>query len=354
MNAPGGPGTAPATNAGGRDAGPTAEATNAPGGPGGRHRWRRVLRPVLTVAFVAAVVGGVTVALRGQQWSALGRLLRPETAGWLFAALVVTAVGLLCGTRAWTLTLAALGAPVPTGAGIRMFFVGFLGKFVPGRLWGLLAQLRLGEQAGVSRVRMAGTYLVNLVVVMLTGGAVGLLVAPAVLGTGLAWLLVPVALLAVLVVRPGVIDTLVALAARVTRRPPPATLTRPADVRRSIGYQSLSWVLSGVHLWVLAVLLGAEAGTALPVAVGAFALATTAGTLALFVPDGAGVREVIVVAALATVLPLPAAVTAAIASRVLTTLAEILTAGTALAAVALRERATRPATARLTPTPTTS
>ncbi|TDC42162.1 lysylphosphatidylglycerol synthase transmembrane domain-containing protein [Micromonospora sp. KC213] len=304
----------------------------------GRRSWRRVLRVALTVAFVAAVVGGVALALRGQQWSTLGRLLRPETIPWLLGALLVTSVGLLCGTRAWLLTLAAVGSPVPTGAGIRMFFVGFLGKFVPGRVWGLLAQIRLGEKAGVSRARMAGTYLVNLVVVLLTGGAVGLLVAPAVLDSGLAWLVVPVALLAVLAGWPGVIDTLVGLAARVTRRPRPAALDRPADVRRSIAYQSLSWVLSGVHLWIVAVLLGADAGAALPVAVGAFALATTAGTLALFAPDGAGVREVTLVAALATVLPLPAAVTAAIASRVLTTLAEVLTAAVALAAVSIRDR----------------
>ncbi|WP_165945169.1 lysylphosphatidylglycerol synthase transmembrane domain-containing protein [Micromonospora sp. KC723] len=299
------------------------------------------MRSALTVAFVAAVVGGVALALRGQQWSTLGRLLRPETIPWLLGALLVTSVGLLCGTRAWMLTLAAVGAPVPAGAGIRMFFVGFLGKFVPGRLWGLLAQIRLGEKAGVSRARMAGTYLVNLVVVLLTGGTVGLLVAPAVLGSGLAWLAVPVTLLTVLAGWPRVIDTLVDLAARLTRRPRPATLDRPADVRRSIAYQSLSWLLSGVHLWIVAVLLGADARAALPVAVGAFALATTAGTLALFVPDGAGVREVTMVAALATVLPLPAAVTAAIASRVLTTLAEVLTAAVALVAVAVRERTAR-------------
>ncbi|WP_083802319.1 lysylphosphatidylglycerol synthase transmembrane domain-containing protein [Micromonospora sp. ATCC 39149] len=323
---------------------------------------RRAWRAALTAVFVAAVLGGVTLTLRGQQWSTLGRLLRPDTAGWLLAALLVTGVGLLCGMRAWTLTLASVGAVVPPRTGVRMFFVGFLGKFVPGRVWGLLAQLRLGDAAGVSRGRMAGTYLVNLVVVLLTGGAVGLLVAPAVLGTGtgLAWLLLPVALLVVLAIRPRVLDLLVRLAARVARRPRPAPLHRPAEVRHAIAWQSLSWVLSGVHLWIVAVLLGADAGAALPAAVGAFALATTAGTVALFVPDGAGVREVLVVAALSTVLPLPAAVTAAVASRVLSTLAEALTAGLALLAVAASERLAtsgNPATPsagpdpRLTPTP---
>lgn len=303
-----------------------------------RPRLRRALRAAMTVAFVVAVTAGVAVALHGQDWRTLAQLLRTGAIPALLAALLVTAAGLLCGTRAWMLTLSSTGSPVRAGEGVRMFFVGFLGKFLPGRLWGLLAQIRLGERAGVGRARMAGTYLVNLVVVLLTGGTVGLLVAPVLLDAGLAWLSLPAVLLAVLAARPGLIDRLVGLAARLTRRPRPAPLTRPGDIRRSIAYQTASWVLSGLHVWVIAMLLGADPVLALPVAVGGFALATVAGTLALFLPDGAGIRELLLVAGLATVLPWPAAVTTAIASRVLTTLAEVLTAGVALLAAGVWDR----------------
>ncbi|GAT79521.1 hypothetical protein [Streptomyces sp. F-3] len=300
--------------------------------------WRRAL----TVLFTVAVAAGIGLALRGQDWSVLAQLLHPGSVPALLGAVLVTAAGLLCGTRAWMLTLSAVAVPVPAPTGVRMFFVGFLGKFVPGRVWGLIAQMRMGEQAGASKAQMAGTYVVNLVVVLLTGGAVGMLVAPALFDHGLWWTPLPLVPLAVLLARPDLVHRCAALAARVARRRPPPSPGRPRDLRRSLLYQTASWVLSGLHVWVTALLLGADPLPALPAAVGGFALATVGGTLAVFAPDGAGVRELMLVPALATVLPLPAALTTALVSRVLTLVAELATSGVALGAAALHGRRTSP------------
>lgn len=294
--------------------------------------WRRVL----VVLFAVAVLAGAGLALRAQDWSVLAQLLHPGSAPALLGAVVVTSAGLLCGTRSWLLTLSAIAGPVPARAGVRMFFVGFLGKFVPGRVWGLIAQLRMGERAGASKAQMAGTYVVNLVVVLLTGGAVGMLVAPVLFDEGVWWmLLVPLVPLGALLVRPELVHRSAVLAARVVRRSPPPPPGRPGDLRRSIAYQTGSWVLSGLHVWVTALLLGADPLPALPAAVGGFALAAVGGTLVVFAPDGAGVRELILVPALATVLPLSAAVATALVSRVLTLVAELATAGAALGATGL-------------------
>ncbi|WP_103528367.1 lysylphosphatidylglycerol synthase domain-containing protein [Streptomyces sp. SM12] len=307
-------------------------------GRAGRRMSRTAWRRLLTVAFSLAVVTGVVLALRDQDWSALAGLFHGGSAVALLGAAVVSAAGLLCGTRSWLLTLSAVALPVPGAAGVRMFFVGFLGKFVPGRVWGLIAQMRMGEQVGATKSQMAGTYLVNLVIVLLTGGAVGLLVAPTLLADGAGWLLLPLALLLVLVARPDLIHVLAGLAARLARRQPPPSPGRPGNLRLAIVFQTLAWVLSGVHLWVIAVLLGADPAASFPVAVGGFALAVVVGSVAVFAPDGVGVRELLLVPALATVLPLPAAVAAALASRVLTLVAELATSGAALGAVALRDR----------------
>ncbi|WP_162793658.1 lysylphosphatidylglycerol synthase domain-containing protein [Streptomyces paludis] len=297
--------------------------------------WRRSLAAL----FAVAVVAGICLALRGQDWSVLAGLFHGGSAAALLGAVVISAAGLLCGTRSWLLTLSAIALPVPTGTGIRMFFVGFLGKFVPGRVWGLIAQIRMGERAGATKAQMAGTYLVNLVVVLLTGGLVGMLVAPALLPHGVWWLLLPLVPLAVLVARPELIHGLAGLAARIGRRPPPPPSPgRPGALRRAVAYQTVAWVLSGLHVWVLAVLLGAAPLPALTASVGGFALATVAGTLVVFAPDGVGVRELLLVPALASVLPLPAAIATALGSRVLTLVAELVTSGTALGGVALRDR----------------
>lgn len=305
-------------------------------------RWRRAL----AVLFAAAVVAGVCVALRGQDWSVLARLLHGGSVPALLGAVLVTAAGLLCGTRSWMLTLSAVAVSVPARTGVRMFFVGFMGKFVPGRVWGLIAQMRMGEQAGATKAQMAGTYLVNLVIVLITGGTVGMLVAPALLGDAAGWLLLPPVLLLALVVRPDLIHRSAGLAARIARRQPPPSPGRPQDLRRSLVYQTLSWVLSGLHVWVIAVLLGAAPLPALSAAVGGFALATVVGTLALFAPDGVGVRELLLVPALATVLPLPAAVATALGSRVLTLVGELATSGVALGAAAFYGRRIPPTTLR--------
>lgn len=304
--------------------------------------WRRVLAAL----FAVAVLAGVALALRGQDWSVLSPLLRPGSVPALLGAVLVTSAGLLCGTRSWLLTLSAIALPVPARTGVRMFFVGFLGKFVPGRVWGLIAQLRMGERAGATKAQMAGTYVVNLVIVLLTGGAVGMLVAPALLGDGVWWMLLPLALLTVVLIRPGLVHRSAVLAARVARRRPPPSPGRPRDLRRSILYQTASWVLSGLHVWVTALLLGADPLPALPAAVGGFALAAVGGTLVVFAPDGAGVRELMLVPALATVLPLSAAVATALVSRLLTLVAELATAGAALGVTTLRGRRTLPRTLR--------
>ncbi|MCE7079793.1 lysylphosphatidylglycerol synthase domain-containing protein [Streptomyces sp. ST2-7A] len=326
----------PAGPAPGSDDAGTVGRETAPARPrhGAAVAWRRAL----TVIFAVAVVAGVLVALRGQDWSVLAELLHGGSAAALLGACLVTAVGLLCGTRAWLLTLSAIAAPVPARTGIRMFFVGFLGKFVPGRVWGLIAQMRMAEQAGVTKTQMAGTYLVNLVIVLLTGGVVGLLVARTLPADGAVWLLLPPALLLVLVVRPDLIHVLAGLAARVAGRQPPPPPGRSGNLRLAIVFQTAAWVLSGLHVWVIAVLLGAEPLPALPAAIGGFALAVVVGSLAVFAPDGIGVRELLLVPALAPVLPLHAAVAAALGSRVLTLIAELATSGVALGVVALRDR----------------
>jgi len=84
----------------------------------------------------------------------------------------------------------------------------------------------------------------------------------------------------------------------------------------------------------LAILLGAHPLPALPACVGGFALAMLVSSVAVFLPDGWGAREVTMVIPLATVLPLPVAGIAAVASRLVTYASEL--AGAALATLLAR------------------
>jgi glycosyltransferase 2 family protein len=193
----------------------------------------------------------------------------------------------------------------------------------------VLAYVRLGGAAGIPAGRMVAAYLLNTVVVLLTAAVVGVLCVQG-LGAGGLWLLAVWPLALAVLWRPGVLAAVARRAARLLGREPPTGEFSDRDVRCALALEMLCWAVSGLHLWLIAVLLGAPAGRALPVCVGAFALATVAGALTLVVPDGAGTRELVLLGALSVVLPWAEAGAAALASRVCCTLAELLGAGAAL------------------------
>lgn len=308
-----------------------------------RSRWRRVVRPVLLAAFLLAIAVGLAGALRGQNWSVLASLTAPRSLALAAAAFAANSVAMFLSMVAWRALLVDLGSDSSGGGQVsavlsaRIYYVGFLAKYVPGRLLPLLANIRMGRAAGVKAGRMATVYVLTMVISSLTGLTVGLLAAGAFGGPGAALLLaaLPVAAFAA---RPDLVNRAAGAAARLLRRPAPEARASGRGVRRSIAAQLLCWLAAGLQLWLLAIAQGAPAVRALPVCVGAFALGTVGGVVVVLAPDGIGVREAILLVALTTVLPLPAATAVVVASRLVCTLSEITAAGAALAAAELARR----------------
>lgn len=286
---------------------------------------RRALRRTLAVCYAVAATAGIAWALHGAQWSAARELLAPRALPYVVLAAAVNVAGIGLGMVAWRGLLTGLAGPVPARPASRLYFISFLGKYVPGRVWTLLAQIRLAESVGVRPAEITATFGLSLAVVTLSGLVAGALIAPA-LGVGAAWLAVPAALFAAGLARPGWIAAPLMWASRLVRR----ELTLPPDADRrlriAMTLQLLCWGVSGLHLWLLAIVLGADPLPALPAAVGGFALAMVAGSYALVVPDGVGVREVLLALVLTPVLPVSAVGVAVLASRLICLLTEVVTA----------------------------
>jgi uncharacterized membrane protein YbhN (UPF0104 family) len=316
-----------------------------------RGRLLPVLRRLATVLFVVAIVVGVAVALRDADWAAVRAMAQPSDLALLGAALLVNSVGLVLGMLSWRSLLAGLGSRLGVWTAARIFFVGMITKFVPGRFWALIANIRMGRTAGVTPARMATGYVLNIAVMSLTGLTVGLVAAPSVLGGQAGWLVLAALPVLAATVRPELANRLAAALARLLRRPAP-TPARHGDLRQAIGAQALSWLVAGVQFWLVAIAAGAPpAGSAL-VCIGAFGLAAVVGSFVVFVPDGIGVREGILLVALAGLLPLPAAGAVVLVSRLVCTVSEIASAGVALlAAEVLRRREKRDAAPELDVTP---
>jgi hypothetical protein len=109
-------------------------------------------------------------------------------------------------------------------------------------------------------------------------------------------------------------------------------------VATALAWALASWVPYGLQVWLLAVRLGAPPGRAVVLSIGGFAFAWSVGFVAVFVPAGVGVREVLLVAVLGTVLSTGDATAIALVSRLLMTAGDLCAAGLAVAFARLGRR----------------
>ncbi len=286
---------------------------DAPEGSRRRASWRRTaVSGVLVVAMVVAFA----VVLRGQ-WADIVDSLGRQHWYAVLGAFGLALVGVVVSFVIWRGTLAVLGSRLPALAAARLFFVTQLGKYLPGAVWPVLAQMRLGKELGVPRQRMGLAFLLTLGLSTLVGILVGAAALPALLraeGRVVLLGLLAVPLLVALLV-PRVLNALLGTGLRVLRRPGLERPLHEGDVVRGVGSALLFWLLYGGHVWLLAVGLGADPLRALPVAVGGFAIAFSLGPLLVVLPAGAGVREAVLILLLHAVLPTSDAAAVALTSR---------------------------------------
>ena len=123
--------------------------------------------------FLAVVVSlaAVALALDGEEFLAGVRRLGVPS---LLLALLFTVGNVVLSAVAWRSVLADLGSIMSTRATGQVFFVGQLGKYLPGSLWHVVAQVELAADHGVSRRRSASATVVHVVIVFTTALLLGL------------------------------------------------------------------------------------------------------------------------------------------------------------------------------------
>lgn len=294
-----------------------------------RTSWRRALVSGLLVVAMVVAFGW---ALAGR-WDEIVDRLADQRPAVLIGALGLALAGVYMSFLLWRGTLSTLGSDLPLRPAGRLFFVTQLGKYLPGALWPVLAQMRMGRELGVPRQRMALAFLLTLGLATVVGILVGVTALPALLraeGRVVLLGLLALPLLGLLFV-PAVLNWSLNLALRMIRRPGLEQPLEGRDVVRGVTWALAFWLVYGGHVWLLAVGLGAEPLDALPVAIGGFAIAFSLGPLLVVLPAGAGVREAVLVVLLASVLTTSEAVAVALTSRGILMLTDgLLAAGAAL------------------------
>ena len=310
------------------------------GAPASGPAWRRALGFTLRavesrlfkLAFVLAMVGlGIyTVA---NQWtdfrSGLDRL------GLVAAveALACVLIGLVLTMQAWRSLLAAAGSRLPVRPSSRIFFIGQLGKYVPGSVWPVLAQMELGRTYRVPRQRSATTAMLAMMIGLTSGLLVTLVGLPFLAGGSVqkywwAFLFIPVLLVCL---HPKVLNPAIALGLGLMRKPAPETPLTGRVICTAIAVNVFAWVFNGLQIWVMTARLGVHGADTLLACVGAYAFAWCVGFLIVLAPAGAGIREVILIAELSSLTGVThgAAVAIALVSRSVTILADLAGAGVA-------------------------
>lgn len=253
-------------------------------------------------------------------------------------SLVALVVSILVSTYGWQVMVDDLGKPIGYLRGAQICLVGQLGKYVPGSVWAYLLQMELGRKAGVARARVFTGSLVQFGVGIVAALVLSILAMPAVFSNSpnALWLfvLLPAGLIAL---HPKILTWGTSLVLKTLRRPPLDHQLSWKTIGKVFGASILAFSFQGVHLWLLANSVGAPGFTGLVLCVGAMAIAMTSGTFAFILPSGAGVREVVMVAVLtASGLSVGQATAFAVASRVMFTVADLITAGGAALGARLR------------------
>ena len=297
---------------------------------------------------VVATVIGFAVLQVVREWDEVSATLRQLPWPHVLLALVAVSGGVLLSPLVWRAALAAVGPRVGVSDAAEIDLVGQLGKYVPGSVVALVLQRELARSAGVSRARGLTASLLTAGVAVVTSLLVGLLAVPALAGSEpvLLWLftLLPVGLA---LLHPTaltfVVDRLLAL---LRQAPLPRRLAGRAIARAS-GLSLLVYLLYGLHLFLFVDALPAAEATnralLLVLCVGTMGVAMTAGLVAFVLPSGIGARELVIVGALAAVLPYGQALALALVSRVLFTVVELASAAAAVLAARLSARRGTPA-----------
>ncbi|MBP2708420.1 flippase-like domain-containing protein [Microbispora sp. RL4-1S] len=310
---------------------------------GGGARRRRVFA-ALRLAAYALVLG----FLAYQLWRVrhgLGHSL--ARVGWraCLVATLLAAVGGVPGFVGWRMLLAGLGTRLPLPVAVRVFFLAGVTRYLPGGVWPAVAHAAMARPLGEPPARLAAAFVAGQGLGVIAGLGVGLVALPRLVPAGpLWWGLVPLLAAALVpLAAPRLLSRLLGIAQRVLRRGGPAPVL-PA--RRTLlavtGLMALGWLVSGLHVAVLAIALGAPPGGALTVGIGGFALSTVAGIFTVIMPSGLGAREAVLGLTVATLLTGPGLVTLVALSRVLITVADLASTAAVLAALTWAGRRSRP------------
>jgi glycosyltransferase 2 family protein len=285
----------------------------------------RLLRWVVVVLAVG--IGGYKIS---EEWHDVSHSLAQIGALACFEALLALLVAQFANLKVWQVLLAGLGSPLRLPVAGRILLIGQLGKYIPGSLWPILTQMELGAAAKVPRARSASASVLSMMLSLCVGLVIAMVTVPfaAVHSDDYLWVFVLLPVIAVCF-HPKVLNPLLNKLFKLARREPLDTPVTGRVLARAVAWQFVAWIFMGLQIWILAEKFNAPMGKTALIALGGYAFAWCVGFVVVLAPAGAGIRDLLLIAALGPVIGTGPATAVALVSRGVNTISDLLCAGVA-------------------------
>ena len=259
-----------------------------------RKRGSQLLRVFGIAAAVVAVV--LCIDALASQWKIVSHAISHMALGWMTLALVASAASMTGLGLLWWRCLHLFGSPATATDSVAWYFGGELGKYLPGGVWTVLGRGELARRGGgVSRANAYATTLISYGAMCIGAAMVCGVFAPFLArdadGLGYGWLLLALIPAGLIVVHPIVMSRVFALAERLTKGRLALQAQSWAQMVRLVAWSIPTWLLLGAAAAMVTRSFHFDQQPA-RVAFAAVA-AWIIGFLAVPVPAGAGLRELV-------------------------------------------------------------
>ncbi len=231
----------------------------------------------------------------------------------------------------WKLILVRLGNPLSYRKSFRIFFLSQLGRYIPGKIWGILGLVYLSGREGISQAISGASIILQLMLQVVSGVMLFILTLP-------FWREIPVLVglypvlflfpLGLLLLHPTFLRRGFDFALRLVGQ-------KPVDLNWGYGYLlgqlalwGSFWVIQGLASYHLIKAIS-NSPPPFPVVTGIFAIAWVVGFVSLLTPSGLGVVEGTLTLLLSFYLPLYVAIIIALLTRLLRTAGDLVCAAIA-------------------------
>jgi glycosyltransferase 2 family protein len=292
-----------------------------------------------SVGLIIGVAGAFFVVRElARHWDEVRATAEGANLGPLVLAFAVGSLGMLTIGLGWRSCLSTLGVPRPALDTLRRYYVGQLGKYVPGGIWPVVGRAEMARRGGVPGAVAYGSTVLSLGLTYLAAvlTALGALLAGAGGGEQVRWEPVIALLpLGILALHPRVVGLVLETLRKVSRRELDVPIPRWRSSVSLLFRHVPAWLAVGGATWLVAVALGASQADGRNLLFAA-TLSWVVGFLAVPVPGGIGVREAVFVAAATSLPSTGVAAAVALVARLLFILVDTTGAGATSLAAAVR------------------